>query len=258
MIIVCKEMNQYNPYIRVIEKVLEFVEEIKVLFDDCFINLNEKITQYRENIFTSFDLISRDISYKRHRTKEDIKENINECLKLLYYNESKLYDCYLTATYQLLFGLCQQLTNILSGEIKELGFTELLLKECSYEFNIYDFGYQRIDLGNDEERDNAFLKREILKEHLDEQIKISKKTYETKMKKIDDKFDEFIKTSSTNIKKLNHENKKRIAITERAIHKLLKNKDKDVLKKQNILRRECQKEIIKEEKTLKYKLKLLT
>ncbi|MFA6610849.1 MAG: hypothetical protein WCS78_00495 [Bacilli bacterium] len=258
IIIICKISNPYNPYMKVIESLIDLIGEIKDLFETCFINLNEKMIQYRDNIFTKFDEISRYIAYKRHRSKDDIKENINDCLTLLYDNEAKLYDNYLDATYQLLMQMQNQLNVMFQSDGLLLGYGKLLLLKANYEFDIYKFGYEKVNR-NDETQQEAFLQLyHRLQEDMEGHIATAHAVYEKDMDSIDHRCNVFIKENQDAIHKLETENKKRTAYINKTVQRLLKNRDRSVKHKQIDLLKECNSNIKKEKIIVKNRLKLLT
>jgi hypothetical protein len=243
---------------KVIESLIDLIGEIKDLFETCFIHLNEKIIQYRDNIFTKFDEISRYIAYKRHRSKDDIKENINDCLTLLYDNEAKLYDNYLDATYQLLMQMQNQLNVMFQSDGLLLGYGKLLLLKANYEFDIYKFGYEKVNR-NDETQQEAFLQLyHRLQEDMEGHIATAHAVYEKDMDSIDHRCNVFIKENQDAIHKLETENKKRTAYINKTVQRLLKNRDRSVKHKQIDLLKECNSNIKKEKIIVKNRLKLLT
>lgn len=258
IIIVCKIDNQYNPYIKVIEAMIDLVSEMKDLFEKCFINLNEKIIQYRDNIFIKFDEISRYISYKRHRSKEDVKESINDCLTLLYENEAKLYDNYLDATYQLLMQMQKQLYAISYVDELVLGYEKLILTKANYEFDIYKFGYEKINMKEEGQKESFLALYGNIQEEMKGYFATASAIYEADMEKIDARCNAFIRENKSAILKLEQENKKRTAMINKAVQRLVKNRDQNVKNKQLELVKECNNHIRKEEKVFKSKLKLLT
>lgn len=256
-IIIAKEENQYNPYIKVFEKILDIVEEIKKMFIDCFSSLDNKIKEYQEQIFKSFEEVARNLSFKRNRSKDDIKVNILDCLKLLYENESKLYDNYLCATYDLINNISNKACNILSEEINKLGYNSLFINECSYDFDIYMLGYQKVNFSDQEVYKNVCEKNDILNNTIIMKIDEASNFNNICIEKIDRKINDFIRKSSLEVKKLYNTNKKSIKIMRKAVKRLINNKDRSVLYRQNLLIIKSNREIIQEKRELKKQVRLL-
>jgi len=258
IIIVCKIINQYNPYCRVIEAMIDLIVEIKDLFESCFNSLNDKIVQYRDNIFAKFDEISRYIAYKRHRSKENIKENINDCLTLLYNNEARLYDNYLDVTYQLLMQMQSQLDVIFQADISRLQYNKLLLTQANYEFDIYKFGYEKINIKDETQKETLLSLYSNLQERIKAHSVTAHAVYDVSMDDIDHRCRVFIKKNSKAIRKLETENKKRTVIINKTVQRLLKNRNHSIKYKQKRLFKEFNDHIKKEERVLRNKLRLLT
>lgn len=258
MVIVCKINNQYNPYIKVLEYMIDLTGEIKALFEKQFISLDEKIIQYRDTIFAKFEEISRYIAYKRHRSKDDIKENISDSLTLLYGNGTKLYDNYLDATYQLLEQMQNQLMTIFKNDVLGLGYSKLLLLKANYEFNIYKFGYQKINLNDAKKKEELFVEYNNIKDNIKSHVLTVEAVYANDIASVDHRCHLFIKENSRTIHRLDLENKKRTALIKRTVQRLLKNNDLSVKQKQLNLVKEFKNNINNEEKKLQNKLKLLT
>ncbi len=258
IIIVCKISNQYNPYCRVIEAMIDLIVEIKDLFESCFNSLNDKIVQYRDNIFAKFDEISRYIAYKRHRSKENIKENINDCLTLLYNNEARLYDNYLDVTYQLLMQMQSQLDVIFQADISRLQYNKLLLTQANYEFDIYKFGYEKINIKDETQKETLLSLYSNLQERIKAHSVTAHAVYDVSMDDIDHRCRVFIKKNSKAIRKLETENKKRTVVINKTVQRLLKNRNHSIKYKQKRLFKEFNDHIKKEERVLRNKLRLLT
>ncbi|HQN99857.1 MAG TPA: hypothetical protein PLW00_02685 [Bacilli bacterium] len=258
IIIVCKISNQYNPYCRVIEAMIDLIVEIKDLFESCFNSLNDKIVQYRDNIFAKFDEISRYIAYKRHRSKENIKENINDCLTLLYNNEARLYDNYLDVTYQLLMQMQSQLDVIFQTDISRLQYNKLLLTQANYEFDIYKFGYEKINIKDETQKETLLSLYSNLQERIKAHSVTAHAVYDVSMDDIDHRCRVFIKKNSKAIRKLETENKKRTVVINKTVQRLLKNRNHSIKYKQKRLFKEFNDHIKKEERVLRNKLRLLT
>jgi len=258
IIIVCKISNQYNPYCRVIEAMIDLIVEIKDLFESCFNSLNDKIVQYRDNIFAKFDEISRYIAYKRHRSKENIKENINDCLTLLYNNEARLYDNYLDVTYQLLMQMQSQLDVIFQADISRLQYNKLLLTQANYEFDIYKFGYEKINIKDETQKETLLSLYSNLQERIKAHSVTAHAVYDVSMDDIDHRCRVFIKKNSKAIRKLETENKKRTVVINKTVQRLLKNRNHSIKRKQKRLFKEFNDHIKKEERVLRNKLRLLT
>ena len=258
IIIVCKISNQYNPYCRVIEAMIDLIVEIKDLFESCFNSLNDKIVQYRDNIFAKFDEISRYIAYKRHRSKENIKENINDCLTLLYNNEARLYDNYLDVTYQLLMQMQSQLDVIFQADISRLQYNKLLLTQANYEFDIYKFGYEKINIKDETQKETLLSLYSNLQERIKAHSVTTHAVYDVSMDDIDHRCRVFIKKNSKAIRKLETENKKRTVVINKTVQRLLKNRNHSIKYKQKRLFKEFNDHIKKEERVLRNKLRLLT
>lgn len=256
-IIIAKEENQYNPYIKVFEKILDIVEEIKKMFIDCFSSLDNKIKEYQEQIFNSFEEVARNLSFKRNRSKDDIKVNILDCLKLLYENESKLYDNYLCATYDLINNISNKACNILSEEINKLGYNSLFINECSYDFDIYMLGYQKVNFSDQEVYKNVCEKNDILNNTIIMKIDDASNFNNICNERVDKKINDFIRKSSLEVKKLCNTNKKSIKIMRKAVKRLIDNKDRSVLHRQNLLIIKSNREIIQEKRELKKQVRLL-
>ena len=258
IIIVCKISNQYNPYCRVIEAMIDLIVEIKDLFESCFNSLNDKIVQYRDNIFAKFDEISRYIAYKRHRSKENIKENINDCLTLLYNNEARLYDNYLDVTYQLLMQMQSQLDVIFQADISRLQYNKLLLTQANYEFDIYKFGYEKMNIKDETQKETLLSLYSNLQERIKAHSVTAHAVYDVSMDDIDHRCRVFIKKNSKAIRKLETENKKRTVVINKTVQRLLKNRNHSIKYKQKRLFKEFNDHIKKEERVLRNKLRLLT
>lgn len=256
-IIIAKEENQYNPYIKVFEKILDIVEEIKKMFIDCFSSLDNKIKEYQEQIFNSFEEVARNLSFKRNRSKDDIKVNILDCLKLLYENESKLYDNYLCATYDLINNISNKACNILSEEINKLGYNSLFINECSYDFDIYMLGYQKVNFSDQEVYKNVCEKNDILNNTIIMKIDDASNFNNICNERVDKKINDFIRKSSLEVKKLCNTNKKSIKMMRKAVKRLIDNKDRSVLHRQNLLIIKSNREIIQEKRELKKQVRLL-
>lgn len=256
-IIIAKEENQYNPYIKVFEKILDIVEEIKKMFIDCFSSLDNKIKEYQEQIFNSFEEVARNLSFKRNRSKDDIKVNILDCLKLLYENESKLYDNYLCATYDLINNISNKACNILSEEINKLGYNSLFINECSYDFDIYMLGYQKVNFSDQEIYKNVCERNDILNNTIIMKIDEASNFNNICNERVDKKINDFIRKSSLEVKKLCNTNKKSIKIMRKAVKRLIDNKDRSVLHRQNLLIIKSNREIIQEKRELKKQVRLL-
>ena len=258
IVIACKISNQYNPYCRVIEAMIDLIVEIKDLFESCFNSLNDKIVQYRDNIFAKFDEISRYIAYKRHRSKENIKENINDCLTLLYNNEARLYDNYLDVTYQLLMQMQSQLDVIFQTDISRLQYNKLLLTQANYEFDIYKFGYEKINIKDETQKETLLSLYSNLQERIKAHSVTAHAVYDVSMDDIDNRCRVFIKKNSKAIRKLETENKKRTVVINKTVQRLLKNRNHSIKYKQKRLFKEFNDHIKKEERVLRNKLRLLT
>lgn len=258
IIIVCKINNQYNPYCKVIEAMIDLIVEMKGLFENCFASLNDKIIQYRDNIFVKFDEISRYISYKRHRSKEDIKESIKDCLTLLYNNEAKLYDNYLDVTYQLLMQMQSQLDAIFKSDTSLLQYNKLLLSQANYEFDIYKFGYEKINVKDETQKENFLFVYRNLQENIEGHFATAHAVYDVNMEDIDHRCNVFIKENKRAIHKLEFENKKRTVVIHKTVQKLLENRNRNIKYKQKKLLKEFNDNIQREEFVFRNKLKLLT
>ena len=258
IVIACKISNQYNPYCKVIEAMIDLIIEIKNLFESCFNSLNDKIVQYRDNIFAKFDEISRYIAYKRHRSKENIKENINDCLTLLYNNEARLYDNYLDVTYQLLMQMQSQLDVIFQADISRLQYNKLLLTQANYEFDIYKFGYEKINIKDETQKETLLSLYSNLQERIKAHSVTAHAVYDVSMDDIDHRCRVFIKKNSKAIRKLETENKKRTVVINKTVQRLLKNRNHSIKYKQKRLFKEFNDHIKKEERVLRNKLRLLT
>ena len=258
IVIACKISNQYNPYCKVIEAMIDLIIEIKNLFESCFNSLNDKIVQYRDNIFAKFDEISRYIAYKRHRSKENIKENINDCLTLLYNNEARLYDNYLDVTYQLLMQMQSQLDVIFQTDISRLQYNKLLLTQANYEFDIYKFGYEKINIKDETQKETLLFLYSNLQERIKAHSVTAHAVYDASMDDIDHRCRVFIKKNSKAIRKLESENKKRTVVINKTVQRLLKNRNHSIKYKQKRLFKEFNDHIKKEERVLRNKLRLLT
>jgi len=147
---------------------------------------------------------------------------------------------------------------IFQTDISRLQYNKLLLTQANYEFDIYKFGYEKINIKDETQKETLLFLYSNLQERIKAHSVTAHAVYDASMDDIDHRCRVFIKKNSKAIRKLESENKKRTVVINKTVQRLLKNRNHSIKRKQKRLFKEFNDHIKKEERVLRNKLRLLT